>query len=612
MCGSFDFKRLRGVTAGVCLAVASRCGQIFPAAAQSATIVVDTSTTVGVSDSGDDLATLQNIFQGANAPQDGSLGDATDPRRPIISDLKMKRMRILQGDTYCDLDVNGTFGNRPLPDANGNYPAVVPGDCDLVKWQIDGALLSGLSPHVAVGYSLPVSFANLGPAATWPTATLLRYQSYALQLVKYVAQRSFDGGASSVVFEVSNELDIADGVPAGYQAWLDWLQQCSSSCSPSDNPVVLGFAPLGPWGRAHWWWDTSTFQLNYPDIWGAQGYPSYFPPAADQRRVTRGIGPMQKIFAAAVAKAQADYPGKTIEIAGPAFAGSTFTRAEDPSTHANVATLEEQFLDYMFDPNSGPTPSTKLDHVSFHYYGDFRNGWSGATTTLKYMTGRLRAKLATSGHPGAKLFLSEWGPTTEVSTDINYSHKGAAWAAAFLTEAIADHITMGSYLALADAVGADPGKPGEASLLHKAITNGVAAYYPKPVANVFKMFAMMKGMRKAVTLPTANPNLGAFAASDANSAGVVIFNYDYSYAFADKPQTFSVELNNLPLNGVVTVERYLVDANTSNLKAFLTQPGQPDPGLQKVEHFSAQVNNGQLVLPSRTLGLGVTFWRILG
>jgi hypothetical protein len=46
-------------------------------------------------------------------------------------------------------------------------------------------------------------------------------------------------------------------------------------------------------------------------------------------------------------------------------------------------------------------------------------------------------------------------------------------------------------------------------------------------------------------------------------------------------------------------------------KAFLEQPGRPDPNLQRVEQFNAQVINGQLILPPRTLGLGVTFWRIL-
>jgi len=54
------------------------------------------------SDSGDDLGTLQNIFQDAKAPQDGTI----DPMTQIIADLKMKRMRILGADVYCDLDAS--------------------------------------------------------------------------------------------------------------------------------------------------------------------------------------------------------------------------------------------------------------------------------------------------------------------------------------------------------------------------------------------------------------------------------------------------------------------------------------------------------------------------
>jgi hypothetical protein len=247
------------------------------------------------------------------------------------------------------------------------------------------------------------------------------------------------------------------------------------------------------------------------------------------------------------------------------------------------------------------------------------------------MTTTFKNKLAVLGHPEIKLFVSEWGPSTDEANpppannpnpnpDINYSHKGAAWAAAFLTEAVADKIAMGSYLTVNDAVGNATGSIRQASLMHKIVTSDrCAIYYPKPVANVFKMFAMMTGARKATTLPTSSANLGAFATSDASSAGVVIFNYDklmFTRPAVDAAETFSVELDNLPFNGTVTVQRYVVDANHSNLAAYLYPPsGQVDPGLQPdlqmVEQFNAQVQNGQLILPSRSLGLGVTFWQVL-
>lgn len=579
-----DLGRVLLVAMWICLSAASWFGQSTSAVAADTTsaIIVDAATTVAESDGGDDLATLQNIFQDANAPQDGTIA----PMDQMISDLKMKRMRILQGDGYCDLD------------GDGNFVTIQPGEFDLLSQQIDWALQHGLSPHVAVASTLPRSFVPYGPAETWPQPILDRYKSYALQLVRYIVERSFNGGARSVIFEVSNELDIADYAPLNF----------NSSNPPDASRFAL--LPLGPWGRFLWWIDPATYNLRE---WPPTG--NAYPYGGDPRRASRGITPMQKIFGDAIqavrTEAESRYSGRTVQIAGPAFAGFTFQWAEDPNTHAALATLDEQFLDTMFDrqTDSGRYNSA-LDYVSFHYYGDFRGGWAGRTTTLNYITSRLRAKLAALGHPETRLFLSEWGPSTDQSSDINYSHKGAAWVAAFLVEAVADRIAIGSYLIMHDAVGHEPGDVGQASLMSKVVTGDSTNYYPKPPANVFKMFAMMTGTRRAVTTlaPAASASLGAFAANDATSAGIVIFNYNSS--FSDTAETFSVQWNNLPIDGVVTVERYLIDANTSNLQAYLTKPGQPDPHLQKVEQFSAQVYNGQLILPARSLGLGVTFWRI--
>lgn len=550
-------------------------------AADPAALVVDVASVVQESD-GDDLATVQSMFQGANTPQDGQIA----PMAQIIADLKIKRMRILLADVYCDLDTDGSLITAH------------PNEWDILTQQLDWVLQYGMYPHVAVASTMPESFVPYGPAETWPSAIVHRYRSYADKLIRYIVQYSFDRGGPSVVFEISNELDIADDAPL-------------------DFPSAPRLLPLGPWARFLWWIDPATY-----DISGVPGLPTSYPFGGDPRRVPRGIAPMQKIWADAIATLKADsefmsnYPGRTIKVAGPAFSGFTFRWADQ------VPTLEERFLDYMFDPQTAAGQfNAQLDDVSFHYYPhnyygpdaeprDFRNGPLGPTTSLKFTTDRLQAKLAALGRPDVKLFLSEWGPTTDVDHDVNYSHKGAALAAAFVTEAVAARITMGSYLVMHDAVGFNPGQPGHASLMHKIIVSGNAVYLPKPAANVFRMFAMMTGTRRAVSgLPATGSNLGAFAASDANSAGVVVFNYDV--AFTDHPETFSVELTNLPFSGPVTVERYLVDAQTSNLQAYLeaSEP-RPDPTLQRVEQFSADVVAGRLVLPSRTLGLGVTFWHV--
>ena len=128
---SLTFAAFRGLL--VCVSSARCLGQGAPA------IVIDAATTVAESDSGDDLGTLRNIFQSANAPADGLI----EPMRQIMADLKMKRMRLLLSDVYCDVDANGSFGAVSI-DANGNLGAFVPGECYPLAWQIQWALDNGL------------------------------------------------------------------------------------------------------------------------------------------------------------------------------------------------------------------------------------------------------------------------------------------------------------------------------------------------------------------------------------------------------------------------------------------------------------------------------------
>ena len=606
--GQDQASRLRIVALGLIIYLSpSGClGQNPSGLSGAPTIVVDAGTMMAESKSGDDLQTLQNIFQDANAPQDGTI----DPMRQIIADLKLKRMRLLQADVHCDLDENGNFGNVPI-NAGGNPGSVVAGDCDLLATQINWSLSNRLAPHVAVASFLPVSFVPYGPADRWSADILARYKSYAYQLVAYIVRKSFDpsapnGGASSVIFEVSNEVDIADPTPVNFDT------------STPPNPLLFALLPLGPWGRFLWWIDPATYDLQEWPIVDANSYPY----SIDLRRLEHGISPLQKIFADqidAIRKDplfQAAYPGKTIEIAGPAFSSVSFHHYP----LLGLPTLEERFLDQILNPNTDIDPLTgvarfnaPLDRFSFHFYGDFQNGWdpnAASYTTLKYLTDTIGSKLTTLGHPGIPLFLSEWGPSADSTNDINYSHKGAAWAAAFLTEAVHDGISSGSFLMMHDGIGSQPGVLGMASLMYKSIaSDGSISYYPKPPANVFRMFAMMTGTRNPVALP-ADLGLGAFAASDATSAGIVVYNYNSS--FTDTVRTFSVELDNLPFDGTVTVRRFLVDAHTSNLAAYLSQPGRPDPSLQLVDQFSVQIQDGQLILPAQGLGLGVTFWQIGG
>ncbi|WLB50792.1 hypothetical protein [Bradyrhizobium japonicum] len=60
----------------------------------------------------------------------------------------------------------------------------------------------------------------------------------------------------------------------------------------------------------------------------------------------------------------------------------------------------------------------------------------------------------------------------------------------------------------------------------------------------------------------------------------------------------------------MTIERYLIDANTSNLAKFYSDPAHPDPNLQRIL-LQRTINGGKLVLTGDALGLGVVLYRIL-
>jgi hypothetical protein len=597
---------------------------IFTAATQAkadASIVVDASQTQAQCGGCDDLATLQNMFQGANVAQEPAYAQMNQ----IVGALKMKRVRLLQGDALCDIGANGKFGYTfdGKFHANACYPLLT---------QLQWVVGNNLSPHVPLASFMPASFTASGPGEAWADGGA-RFRNYADLLVRYIVSRSVAAGVPSVVFEISNELDLADPEP------VNW--------NPNDMSRAT-LLPLGPYGRFLWWINPNSYSISQWPPAQANSYPYSstglaYPYGGDARRLDHGISPVHQIFAQAVADVSAQFSGSKTEIimAGPAFAGQSFTW----NPQHGLPTLEEDFLDQMlrkYDPtnlscsSSDPTCNgqfnSRLDRFSFHYYG------SSATLvqpniTLEAITGTIQKKLQSLGQSTVKLFMSEWGPTANEGTDVNYSHKGAAWAAAFLPEAVAAGIEMGSYLSLEDGTtfvpaGSDgPWNRGQASLMAKFIANGSVVYYPKPAANVFQMFAMMTGTRRPATVSAlggSNSNLGAFAASDASSAHVVVYNYNPMLVFfndnnslPDTPENVSVALDNLPFNGTVTVQRYLVDATTSNFKAFLTNPAHPDPNLQMVEQFSAQVYNGQLTLTPHdslgqpvSLGLGVTYWRV--
>jgi hypothetical protein len=144
--------------------------------------------------------------------------------------------------------------------------------------------------------------------------------------------------------------------------------------------------------------------------------------------------------------------------------------------------------------------------------------------------------------------------------------------------------------------------------------------YPKAVANAFSMIARMAGTRKSAAVNAAKPDLYALASSDSSSASLVVSNYNYVSSWAkqtasdgSKNESVTVGFQNLPFNGPVTVDRYVIDGETSNLNYWVAAgkipPSVQVTQLQKVESFSATATGGTVALPARELGQSaVSLW----
>ena len=142
-------------------------------------------------------------------------------------------------------------------------------------------------PFAAVAV-VPPSFTSFGAAETWPAAQKARFQAYAYQLVNYIVQQSINAGVPSVVFEVSNEIDIEDSAPQNF--------------NPS-NMSQATLLPLGPYGRWLWWIDPNSYTMTSWLAANSHPYSSTglgYPYNADVRRLDHGYSPVYQIFAQAV------------------------------------------------------------------------------------------------------------------------------------------------------------------------------------------------------------------------------------------------------------------------------------------------------------------------
>ncbi len=258
----------------------------------------------------------------------------------------------------------------------------------------------------------------------------------------------------------------------------------------------------------------------------------------------------------------------------------------------------------------------RLDVVSLHIYDSEAND-------LAKFAQSIRKTLIASGNANAEIWVTEWAPSDLGDSyfgAINGSHQGAAWGIDFLLQALKGTVTGGSFLEVRDNQGADTA--GVNSDMSAGSWDHVEGgkEYPKAIANAFSMVNRLSGTRKSVTLNSAKPDLQALSSSDSSSASLIVANYNYlfdythkNYSDLSKNETVTVAFKNLPFTGSVTVDRYLIDAQTSNLDYWVAAgkvpPSLQATQLQKVESISAAVSGGIVTLPARQLGpSAVSLW----
>ena len=294
---------------------------------------------------------------------------------------------------------------------------------------------------------------------------------------------------------------------------------------------------------------------------------------------------------------------------------------QNPSKKIRIAAQAEgyEWVTYTQPWHNQMVPTYNSQHVRFdmitlHGYG------TGVAGLAKYAQS-IRNTLNANGNSNVEIWITEWGANwagDRVFGAINATHQGAAWAVGFLLQCLKGTLTGGSFLAIRDNAGTDVAGVNSnmylASWLH--VQNSIE--YPKAITNVFSMITHMTGTRKSAAVNAAKADLNALASSDSSSASVVVANYntvfgDQSNADLSKSESVTVAFKDLPFNGPVTVDRYVIDASASNLNYWVSAGKVPSSvqatQLQKVESFSATSSGGTVSLPARQLGQSaVSLW----
>lgn len=329
-------------------------------------------------------------------------------------------------------------------------------------------------------------------------------------------------------------------------------------------------------GVYSYWWVNGT----YP-----QGSPVFY----------NALFNIYKVWARAVQQVSTENPDKMLKIGG---FGSTNT---------------------TWDPNYFPVnwelqlardagrDNIRLDFLGIHFY----NGLVGKRDSdgvWPYQHAVMRQVLNESGFPNAEIMCTEWGPDG-FGSSVNVNQLSASWTAGFLSE-WCEYVEDGAALTFL--------QPNNSWIWPGFVTS--RAEYPTAQFNVFKIFSMLPGHRVEVSETDLPPSLsGAFAASDGNSIGVVVYNYigwsPIDLSDLSKTESVQIRVEDVPFTGQAAIEQYIVDSNHGNIYTQYVMPGElpilDNLKLQRLSLSIADVDNGIITLPRTTLAKSaVSLWMI--
>ncbi|HEX2774966.1 MAG TPA: hypothetical protein VHN18_21435, partial [Micromonosporaceae bacterium] len=231
-----------------------------------------------------------------------------------------------------------------------------------------------------------------------------------------------------------------------------------------------------------------------------------------------------------------------------------------------------RFLDlYQADPD----PAKRLDFLSYHQYGHRDD-----PAEVRVEKREARHWLIERGLPSTTpVFVTEYGVFPGTNSGTRFEEDLLTQAAAMAT--LGNYYVQGG-IDMAMHWVFDHGENDRKSMLVDAADGKVYPYY-----NLVAMQHRLKGRRIAADSDSLSPaGLGVNAIATKDHTGIAVLTTNYQWTRRSGGYRVTVRFDNLPsryTTGRVLVERYLVDATTSN---YAHDPERSD--LQRVDRYLAE------------------------